>query len=62
MFAYDFHTHILPGMDDGAADVSTAVAMIRKLQEQGVERIVLTPHYYAENESVEEFLERREEA
>ncbi|MBQ8494579.1 MAG: capsular polysaccharide biosynthesis protein [Clostridia bacterium] len=62
MFAYDFHTHILPGMDDGAADVSTAVAMIRKLQEQGVEHIVLTPHYYAENESVEEFLERREEA
>ncbi len=62
MFAYDFHTHILPGMDDGAADIGTAVAMVRKLQEQGVEHIVLTPHYYAENENIEEFLARREAA
>lgn len=62
MFAYDFHTHILPGMDDGAPDVKTSVAMIRRLQEQGVEHIVLTPHYYAEHESIEEFLARRDES
>lgn len=62
MFAYDFHTHILPGMDDGSPDVATSVEMIRRLQEQGVERIVLTSHYYSENESVEAYLARRAEA
>ena len=62
MFAYDFHTHILPGIDDGSPDVETSVRMIRALQAQGVEKIVLTPHYYAENESVAEFLKRREES
>lgn len=59
MFAYDFHTHILPEMDDGSPDVATSVEMIRRLREQGVERIVLTSHYYSENESVEEYLARR---
>ena len=34
MFAYDFHTHILPGMDDGSPDVATSVEMIRRLREQ----------------------------
>ena len=62
MFSYDFHTHILPGIDDGSPDVETSVRMIRALQKQGVENIVLTPHYYPERESVAEFLARRQES
>ena len=43
----DFHTHILPGIDDGAKDVSVSAAMLEMEKEQGVNEIVLTPHYYA---------------
>ncbi|HPT83148.1 MAG TPA: capsule biosynthesis protein CapC [Limnochordia bacterium] len=42
----DLHTHILPGVDDGAADLETAVAMARSAAERGVEVICATPHYY----------------
>ena len=42
----DFHTHILPGIDDGAKDVSVSAAMLEMEKEQGVNEIVLTPHYY----------------
>ena len=58
MFSYDFHTHILPEMDDGSPDVATSVEMLRRLREQGVERVVLTSHYYSEKESIEQYLER----
>ena len=40
----DFHTHILPGIDDGAKDVSVSAAMLEMEKEQGVNEIVLTPH------------------
>ena len=56
----DTHTHILPGMDDGAPDVNTALRMLRMEREQGVAAVALTPHYYSDEESVEAFLRRRE--
>jgi protein-tyrosine phosphatase len=40
----DIHCHILPGVDDGAADLSTALAMARMAVEDGVRTIVCTPH------------------
>ncbi len=59
----DYHCHILPGMDDGAADPDTALDMIDIMKEQGVERIVATPHFYAHEErSLTEYLLRREDA
>lgn len=58
----DFHTHILPGMDDGSRSLEQSVAMLREAKSQGVEWIVATPHFYPEDESVESFLERREKA
>lgn len=41
----DFHLHILPGVDDGAPDLATALAMLRLLREQGVDQAVATPHW-----------------
>lgn len=41
----DMHCHILPGVDDGAVSEKTAVEMIRAEKRQGVNRIILTPHY-----------------
>lgn len=58
----DFHSHCLPEMDDGAADVETATAMLQMLAEQGIETVLLTPHYYPSRESIDSFLERRETA
>ena len=58
----DTHTHILPGIDDGAADVKESLAMLAACREQGVDTVVLTPHFYPSRESVDNFLQRREEA
>ena len=55
----DFHTHILPGMDDGAENESVSLQMLEMLKGQGIEIAVLTPHYYRDKNTVEEFLERR---
>lgn len=41
----DIHTHILPGVDDGAPDMSRAIAMLQRAWEQGTGAVVLTPHY-----------------
>lgn len=58
----DLHTHILPGMDDGARTADESIAMLRMEQEQGVETVVLTPHFYSDQESVENFLLRRQQS
>ncbi len=58
----DFHTHILPGIDDGSTSVEESVQMLKMLEKQGVGRVLLTPHFYAYYCSVEEFLESRESA
>ena len=58
----DLHTHILPGMDDGARDVETSLELLRMEREQGVDRVVFTPHFYREKEDVSSFLSRRCEA
>ena len=41
----DIHTHILPGIDDGAADMEEALEMADMAYEEGVRYIVATPHY-----------------
>ncbi len=58
----DFHTHILPEIDDGAQSVEESLEMLRLLKEQGVNTVALTPHYLAMDESPDQFLERRTEA
>ena len=58
----DFHTHILPGIDDGSQDVDMTKDMLLEEQKQGVDLIAATPHFYAHRMSMEGFLERRTEA
>lgn len=47
-------------MDDGAADIATAVAMLTEAGRQGVSTVVATPHFYPGQESVNSFLQRRQ--
>lgn len=55
----DLHCHILPGMDDGSPDVETSLAMLRRQAEQGIGAVCATPHYYARQNDIETFCERR---
>jgi len=40
----DIHSHILPGIDDGAPDMETSIRLIRGLYDLGIRRSVATPH------------------
>jgi len=40
----DLHSHILPGIDDGAADLDESIAMCRMAFRDGIRTIVATPH------------------
>lgn len=55
----DLHSHILPGIDDGAQTVEDSLALLQEQIAQGVNQIALTPHFNAERITVEEFVERR---
>lgn len=43
-FTTDIHCHILPGIDDGAKDLETAVTLVEKMAELGFKRIFASPH------------------
>ncbi len=58
----DIHTHILPGMDDGADCVNTSVKLLREEERQGITDVVLTPHFNIAEEGIEQFLNRRQKA
>lgn len=44
----DVHSHLLPGIDDGAQNVQQSVSYIRKLSELGFHSFVCTPHIFKE--------------
>lgn len=59
----DIHSHILPGIDDGAEDVATALAMLKSAYNDGIDEVISTSHIYIEEESdIEAFLTRRNRA
>lgn len=58
----DLHTHILPGIDDGAKNSQQSIAMLQREYEQGVTAVVLTPHFYRDRERPEHFFRHREES
>lgn len=45
----DLHCHILPGLDDGAKNLEEAVEMARIAEDEGIKKIVATPHLFREN-------------
>lgn len=58
----DLHTHILPGIDDGAIDEGVSSEQMKSLLEQGVDKVVFTSHYYGRKRSPKQFLEARADA
>lgn len=62
MTYYDMHTHILPELDDGSKSVEMSLQIIEKLRNQNVNNICLTPHYYSNEESIDDFVAKRKES
>jgi protein-tyrosine phosphatase len=44
----DMHSHLIPGIDDGAPDLSTSISLIRGLIDLGYKKIITTPHSNAD--------------
>lgn len=44
MMKLDFHSHILPSLDDGAPDMKSAIELASAMKEWGFERVTCTPH------------------
>jgi len=59
---YDFHSHILPGIDDGSRDIEMTRQMLAMEVDQGVNHILFTPHFYAQQQSFSQFAENRQHA
>ena len=57
--AIDFHTHILPGIDDGSRSVEESLSLLRMSAEQGIGEVILTPHFYPQYDTPQRFLEKR---
>lgn len=54
----DIHSHILPGIDDGAKNIKESYELINKMKGMGFSKIIATPHTYSglydnTNESIE---------
>ncbi len=58
----DFHSHILPGIDDGSRSLEESLAMLRMAGEQGIRHMIATPHFYPQHDTPARFLEKRDAA
>ena len=54
----DFHTHILPGIDDGSHSTEMTKEMLRREAQMGVTHVYATPHFYAHRSNIGRFLEK----
>lgn len=62
MTKIDYHSHILPGIDDGAENVEKSILLIKRAKKYGVKEIYATPHCYLHKTNVESFCFKRQRA
>lgn len=43
--AVDVHCHLLPGVDDGFSSTEKSLQALKKLEDRGVKKMILTPHF-----------------
>ncbi len=58
----DFHTHILPNIDDGSQSIEESVLLLYKLKKQGCEVVAATPHFMADKDTPQSFFMKRAES
>lgn len=63
---YDIHSHILPGIDDGAEDSNELLKMLKIAHQEGIRHVIATPHYHprrgeADKKSIQSVFEKAKE-
>lgn len=58
----DFHSHVLPGIDDGSQSVGMSLRMLEESFRLGIDHMVATPHFDANVTSPSVFLAERQRA
>lgn len=43
----DFHSHMIPGVDDGSTSLEESLSALEKMWEQGITHVITTPHFRA---------------
>lgn len=59
---FDIHSHILQGVDDGAGDINESVRLLQMEKLNNVASVMLTPHFYPDEITLEEFHKLTSEA
>ena len=54
---FDFHNHVIPGVDDGAADLEQSRAALAEFAAQGARGVIATPHVRASDAASADTLE-----
>lgn len=59
----DIHSHLLPGIDDGAKTIKKTIKLAKAFQELGISQFVTTPHisHYVWNNSEQDIINKQEE-
>ncbi len=55
----DWHSHILPGVDDGVKEMEHSLAILKYYEDQGIQRLWLTPHIMEDCPNTPEALRKR---
>lgn len=58
-FFTDWHSHILPGVDDGVKTIDDSIAILTQMEQAGVREVWLTPHIMEDIPNTTEFLRKR---
>lgn len=58
----DIHSHILPGIDDGAKDEDESAKLLSLEIQNGVDAVCLTPHFNPGRDALDDFIKRRSDA
>ncbi|MBR7132174.1 MAG: hypothetical protein IKD04_01435 [Clostridia bacterium] len=59
---FDIHSHIIPGVDDGSSSLSETVRLLEMMREQKIDAVIATPHFYPQNDNLEDFFLRVDSA
>lgn len=55
----DWHSHILPGVDDGIKDMEHSLEVLRQYEKLGIKKVWLTPHIMEDYPNTPSFLQQR---
>lgn len=58
----DIHSHVLPKADHGSYSIEDSLKQLKTAAKCGVKTIVATPHFYAFNDNIDNFLVRRDKS